>query len=127
MRHDAKPLVLACLFLLALPAAIKAQKIDSGQWTGTVTAPSGETIDVTFDVTSTDDATKITVNAGANGSFEFQEVKVLKDRLTFSFSPGPTVNCTLMLGEDRSYKGDCVDPNGEKGVMRMVPPKKGWN
>jgi hypothetical protein len=44
--------------------------------------------------------------------------------LLFTFSPGgTTVSCTLLLRDDKSYSGDCVDPQGGKGVIVMKPPK----
>jgi hypothetical protein len=115
--------VLAAFTLIAsAPAA--AQKIEPGTWTGTITPPDQAAIPATFDVRVSGDTVRITANAEM-GSIPFDDVKVLADRITFTFSPGDThVSCVLMLGEGGSYKGDCTDTEGGIGVIVMAPPKK---
>jgi hypothetical protein len=112
-----------CLLLVA-PNALHAQKLQTGTWTGTATSPDGQVYDVTYDVRMSGDTTTISVNAGAEGVYAFANLKILEDRITFNFTPGPTLNCTLMLQEDRSYRGDCIDESGGTGILHMVPPKK---
>lgn len=107
---------------LVLPAALSAQTLQTGTWTGTITPPGNTTAPVTFDVTAPDDSLAITIN-GPFGSLPFSNIQHHPDRLTFTFSPGPPVNCTLMLQEDKSYSGDCLDAAGAKGVIVMVPPE----
>jgi hypothetical protein len=72
-------------------------------------------LQVTFDVAASGDTTKITMNAGPMGAQLLTDVRVLADRITFKFTPGPVVNCTLMLRPDRSDMGDCLDPDAGKG------------
>ncbi len=124
MTRRSKSFLLSCAILLLAPAALAAQQLEAGQWTGTVTPPGGDVLQVTFDVTASGDTTKITMNAGPMGAQPLTEIQVLADRITFKFTPGPVVNCTLMLRKDRSYQGDCLDPDGGKGVILMTPPKK---
>lgn len=115
---------LAVLVLAAAPASIHAQKLETGRWTGTIAPPDADVVSVTFDVSMSGDTTRIVAN-GEMGSFTFVGVKVLADRITFTFDPGDThVSCTLMLIEQGSYKGDCLDSAGGTGVITMHPPKK---
>ncbi len=124
MPRRSKSFLLPCVILLLAPAAVAAQKLETGQWTGTVTPPNGAVLQVTFDVAASGDSTKITMNAGPMGSQLLSDIRILADRITFKFTPGPVVNCTLMLRQDRSYQGDCLDPDGGKGVILMTPPNK---
>ncbi|HUP89630.1 MAG TPA: hypothetical protein VM100_09775 [Longimicrobiales bacterium] len=99
-------------------------KLPVGQWTGTVTPPDGQTVSVTYDVTSKNDTTKLTINAGQHGSFEATGIKFDGTTISFSFSPGPQVNCTLKKQEDGSFSGQCLDDGGTGAAMVMAPPKK---
>jgi hypothetical protein len=115
-------LSLACaLFFLPLPSA--AQKLQAGTWTGTMTPPGQQSVDVAYDVAVSGDSTHISIKAQGR-EVPFTSIKVAADRLTFDFAPGPTIHCTLMLQKDKSYKGDCVDGNGGTGVLVMIPPAK---
>ena len=110
---------------LGTPSMLAAQKMQPGTWTGTITPPRGQSVSVTFDVGVAGDTTKITVKGTPAGDLPFANVRVASDRVTFEFTPGTPVKCTLMLQEGGGYKGDCLDGNGEKGVIEMLPPKKG--
>jgi hypothetical protein len=116
--------LLAVLAIAAAPASLHAQKLQAGTWTGTIAPPDADPFEFTFAVSMSGDTVRITAN-GEMGSFPFNDVKVLADRITFTFEPGDThVSCTLMLGENGVYKGDCLDADGGTGVITMVPPKK---
>ena len=115
--------ILIGLLTLAMPASLAAQKLTTGTWTGTITPPSNPTMDATFDVRMSGDTTKITMKTGPR-EMVVSDVKVEAKRLLFSFAPGPiVVQCTLLLRDDKSYSGDCLDPQGGKGVITMKPPK----
>ena len=115
---------LAFTAALALPASLGAQKLTSGTWTGTISPPDNAALDATFEVRMAGDTTKITLNAGGGRVVEATDVKVEANRLLFTFAPGgTTVRCTLLLRDDKSYAGDCLDPDGGKGVIVMKPPK----
>jgi hypothetical protein len=121
-----RPLLLSLAFLAvaAAPASLHAQKLATGTWTGTIAPPDAEAFAVTFAVSMSGDTTRITASLGTE-SLMFDDVKVLADRITFTFDPGDAhVSCTLMLGEAGVYKGDCLDTDGGTGVITMVPPKK---
>ena len=110
---------------LAIPAAAAAQAntLPAGKWTGTVTPPGEAVTAITFDVTVAGDSIGITLNAGEHGTFVTQNVKVADGKLTFTFFPGPEVNCTLTKGEDSSWSGECLDPDGDAAQITMQPPK----
>ena len=108
---------------LVLPATLAAQKLAPGTWTGSIAPPNNSAMEATFDVRTAGDTTKITLHIGPN-EMDFGGVKVEPNRLLFSFMPGGTiVNCTLLLRDDKTYSGDCIDGQGGKGVIVMKPPK----
>jgi hypothetical protein len=116
--------VAAALSLLAFAPA-QGQKLEAGKWTGTVLSPGEqEPLPVTYDVTVQGDTIGIRVDVGEHGSFSFSEVKLNDDTLTFWFTPGPRVDCTLAAREDGAFAGSCRDPEGGVARMVMVPPKK---
>ena len=115
--------ILALAAALALPASLSAQKMAAGTWTGTIAPPDQGVLNATFDVRQSGDTTMISHNADGR-VVETSDVKVQADRLLFTFSPGGgPIRCTLMLKDDKSYSGDCIDPQGGKGVITMKPPK----
>ena len=108
---------------LALPASLAAQKLTPGTWTGSISPPDNAALDATFDVRQSGDTTKITIKL-MDRAMEASQVKVESNRLLFTFSPGSnTIQCTLLLRDDKSYSGDCLDSQGGKGVIAMKPPK----
>ena len=108
---------------LTFPASLAAQKVTPGPWTGTISPPDNAALEATFDVRMAGDTTKITLRADGR-VIEAANVKVEAARLLFTFSPGgETVRCTLLLRDDKSYSGDCLDDQGGKGVIVMKPPK----
>ena len=108
----------------ALPGSLAAQQMTAGTWTGTVSPPDQGALDATFNVRASGDTTKITINV-AGRQFEATGVKIEPKQLLFTFSPGnATVSCTLLLKDDKSYSGNCADPQGGSGVITMKPPAK---
>ena len=111
------------LATLVVQAALMAQRLTPGRWAGTITPPNEGAIEAAFDVRMSGDTTKITLSAGPLES-EASEIKVEANRLLFTFRPGDNiVKCILLLHDDRSYSGDCIDEQGGKGVIVMKPPK----
>ena len=108
---------------LALPASLSAQKLTAGTWTGTISPPDQGALEATFAVRLSGDTTKITLKADGQ-EVEATDIKVEAKRLLFTFSPGGnSIKCTLLLRDDKTYSGDCLDPQGGKGVIVMKPPK----
>jgi hypothetical protein len=118
-------IVLSAALPLLVLAPAHAQNLETGTWAGSVTAP-GETLpmDVTYDVKMNGDTIGITVNAGEHGTFPFRDVRLSDQTLTFWFSPGVRVECTLTRREDGAFAGPCRDSEGGNASMVMVPPKK---
>ena len=111
------------LMTLVMPASLAAQKLAPGTWTGTISPPDQGALDATFVVRMAGDTTKLTLRADGR-EIEATDIKVEPKQLLFAFSPGGnTIRCTLLLRDDKSYSGDCLDPQGGKGVIVMKPPK----
>jgi hypothetical protein len=125
MRSPLYGLILAAA-ILAVPAAGAAQKLEPGTWSGTVTPPDEPTVQVTNVVKVSGDTTSIQLHAGEHGTFLFNEVKIVSDKLTFHWCPGGggRLNCTLTRRADAAWAGSCLDPEGRAGQLVMVPPKK---
>ena len=73
----------------AQPAA--APQLAAGTWTGVITPPDGQAVDVTYDVTVKNDTLAISINAAQYGTFPAQQIKNEVDKLSFTFSPGPNL------------------------------------
>ncbi len=116
--------LLAVAVGLVLPAAAAAQDFPAGKWTGSVTPPGEMTVPVTYDVAVASDSITIMLHAGEHGSFPTQNVKLAEGQLTFSFTPGPTVDCALTRREDGSWAGQCTEGGGSPADIVMTPPKK---
>jgi hypothetical protein len=117
------PKLLAGVAICVMPASLAAQKLTAGTWTGTISPPDNGTLDASFVVRMAGDTTKITMKADGR-EIETADVKVESSRLLFTFAPGQSVvRCTLLLRDDKSYSGDCIDDSGAKGVIVMRPPK----
>jgi hypothetical protein len=107
---------------LVMPASLAAQKLTAGTWTGTISPPNEASMEASFVVRMSGDTTKITLKADGH-EIEASDVKVEATRLLFTFSPGETIRCTLLLRDNKSFSGDCIDSQGAKGVITMNPPK----
>ncbi|MCI0436235.1 MAG: hypothetical protein L0271_21720 [Gemmatimonadetes bacterium] len=119
MRRLQIQFVVFAVGLFAVP--VKAQTIPSGVWSGTITPPNEATVQVTYDVRSTADSTAILLKSPF-GDFQFYNLRILPDRITFAWSPGPEVTCSLARKEDGSYSGACTDADGSSGTLVMQPP-----
>jgi hypothetical protein len=118
-----KVIALLGLALVALPAVGSAQALKAGLWTGTVIAPEGDETIVTYDVTVNGDSLGIVIHAGEHGDFTAEEARHADGKITFFFSPGIRVNCTLTRTDAGDFSGPCVGDDGATGQMKMVPPQ----
>src|SRR2546423_11851592 len=98
------------LLLTALiPSAASAQTLQTGKWTGTIAPPGQATENVSYDVAAKGDSIAITIVSGTHGSFAFNDVKLTAGKLTFYWSPGTRVDCTLNRRADGAFAGTCGD------------------
>lgn len=105
-------------------ASAGAQQIETGKWTGSITPPNQGAVQVTYDVAMKGDTIAITVSAAEHGEFRFSDVKLTGEVLTFWFTPGPRVDCSLTRRQDDgAYAGSCRDSDGGLATMVMIPPK----
>lgn len=118
----------AALFGTAALAPASAQELASGTWPTTLTAPGGETIDVTLEVSGTgDDLAILWVwpedSPMVADDMQLEGVALSDEGLTFVLPvPGVHVVCDLAGNEDGSYEGPCDGDDGQSGQLRMVPP-----
>jgi len=128
MRVSFRAVFAALLVAVATPLAAFGQQaapqLATGTWTGVVVTPNGETTNVTYDVAIKNDTVSIMINAGEHGTFAAADIKLEPAKLSFSFVPGPTVQCVLNRKEDQSFDGTCTDDGGATATMTMVPPRK---
>jgi hypothetical protein len=114
----------ALLALLgATPAS--AQQLAHGTWTGTMTPPGGDVIDVMYEVDEAGGAISVVMTSmDVEGEMEFHDVQFEEGQLTFWWDPGVRVECTLAATDAGTFQGKCTDgtgPSGE-GTLVMVPP-----
>ena len=108
---------------VAMSTLLWAGGLKKGSWTGTITPPNGTTNEVVYTVDETGGDSTISM-AFAGTSFDFRDVKVADDHITFAWSPGSAdLECRLDLQNDHSYKGTCADAGGGTGHLTMVPPE----
>lgn len=125
MNYRAIAVAVAAVLTVSASAAAQqaAPKLETGKWTGKVTPPDGEAVDVTYDVAYAGDTLKITINAAAHGTFNTTDVKLEGSKLSFKFRPGPEVVCVLEKKE-ADYVGSCTDEGGGVALIDLSPPKK---
>ena len=109
--------------ILVVPVAASAQALKPGKWTGVARTPDGVDVALTMDVKVAGDTTTVLLSAGEHGTFKLEEVKVVSEKLTFWFVPGPRVNCALARKPDGSFAGSCLDEGGGEVPMTLTPPR----
>lgn len=114
--------------VLMLPGVASAQNtkdaLPTGKWSGTITPPGAESAPVNYIVKTSNDTVSIIIDAGPHGSFDTSGVVWAAGKLSFSFSPGPKIDCTLTKVEEALYVGECTEGPGRAGRITMVPPKE---
>lgn len=124
-----KILPLAAVALLAVVNSASAQqtapatRLEVGEWSGTVTDPGGQTVDVLYDVAYAGDTLKIKIKAAEHGTFDTWETRHEAGKISFKFRPGPEVVCVLEKKE-LIYSGACTADDGSVATMQLAPPKK---
>jgi hypothetical protein len=115
------------VFTVALAPHATAQSLEEGRWTGTMEAPDGDVVDLTYEVKKDGDVLTIALlppeGVGADADrYEFSDVRMEDGNLVFWWQPGPRVDCVLEPVDDGAYDGECSVENGESGFLTMVPP-----
>ena len=103
-------------------ASAYSAELPTGQWTGTVTPPNGDSTPATITVGEADGQLRISISL-MGLMLDFRDIELTDEGISFTWSPGPDVRCELALQEDRSYAGECTDPEGGTGYVTMAPPE----
>ncbi len=108
--------------VLAYSSEARAQDLADGTWSGTMTQPNASRpLRLEYQVTHVDDDLVI-VMLSPMGRMPFSDIEFSDGVLRFTWRPGPLIECQLEPQDDGGYYGDCVDEDGAKGQLRMVPP-----
>ena len=119
-----KRLAVSIGLLMVCHSVLAAQSLTSGTWTGSVTGPGGDPLAVTFEISAAGDSIAILIKTPDRGDYPVTNARIAGDALTFTFQPGPTVNCRLIHQGDGSYLGECADEGDVRATMVMKPPAK---
>lgn len=119
-------LVAAALLLPAAAAAQEAKpyKLEAGVWTGVVIPPNEDPVNVTYEVSYSNDTVSVMLNADMHGQFKLTEIQAASQKITFYFTPGPRLLCVLNAVETGGFAGQCTDEGGMPASITMLPPKK---
>lgn len=112
----------ATALAVAVCSQVLAGEIQAGEWTGTISPPSGEDAPARFTIGEVDGQIQISISVSGM-MLELRDIEVTDDGIMFTWEPGPEVHCELNLQDDDSYAGECTDANGGTGYMTMVPPE----
>ncbi len=112
--------------LLVFATTTHAQTLTTGQWTGTVTPPNGNAVEVFYDVAYEDEALVISMTVPEMGDqvFTFSDIVLDEELLFFTWQPGTDLDCQLTPHDDGHYEGECVDEEGAPGTLVMIPPSE---
>ena len=114
--------VFALSTFLGLAPPLHAQLIQEGDWVGRVIHLTGRHMDVVYKVRSAGGEVGIDMEVEGYGSFEFRDIRLSLDSLSFTWSPSFDLNCAMYLLDDGVYQGACKDPWGGFGGIFMAPP-----
>lgn len=115
--------VLLIVVIMANPMTeIYAQVIEDGDWVGRIIHRTGRYMDSVYKVRNSEDGLKITLEVENYGPFEFRDIRVTSDSLSFVWTPSFDLPCTLVRLPDGIYHGVCNDPWGGFGGVIMAPP-----
>ncbi len=119
--------MLRATFFLAVTALgglapVQAQKISEGDWVGRIIHLTGRYMDTVYKVRHENGNVRITMEVQEYGPFEFENIRVTGDSLSFSWEPSFAMECTLYRLPDSVYQGACIDPWGGFGGIIMAPP-----
>lgn len=120
-----KRLAVSIGVLLFCHSLLEAQSLASGTWTGSATGPGDAPLTLTFEVSTAGDSIAILIKTPDRGDYPVNRAKLTGETLTFTFQPGPTVDCKLLRQADGSYLGECAGAeDAMRATMVMKPPAK---
>ena len=126
MTKTAAVLGMVTVLAIWVTTPVGAQELKLGTWTGTMSPPGNQSVDVSYVVGETDGALSIMMSVPSmpqRGGLAFNDVELDDDELTFWWEPGGRVDCTLLRQEDGSFEGTCSDGSADgDGILKMVPP-----
>ena len=122
MKRREVTLLVAGLICLFVGCSATDDGLQEGRWVGRVIHPSGNYLDVTYDVVQRTDSVAMTMDVNDYGAFPIWDVQVYGDSLQFIWRPSFALNCKLLLQDDDIYQGACLDPWGGFGAIFMAPP-----
>lgn len=96
---------------------------------GTMTGPDGDSLDITYEMSKTDDGVDgwFVVNTpdGQEYRLEMHDLSVSEEMVTYYWSPPGgdlMISCELASDGEGGWAGDCTDnQDGETGQMSMGP------
>lgn len=114
----------AALLVVSAASPAAAQQLPYGGWTGTMTPPGGQPINVTYEVGELNGTLAIVMRAiMVQEVIPFRDIRVEADALTFWWEPGVRVDCRLERQTNGTYEGPCTAGGaGAAGALTMVPP-----
>ena len=110
------------LVLCMAAGSAHAQLMQEGQWLGRIIHLTGRYMDTVNEVRYEDGALAITMRVNNYGPFEFEQIRLTPDSLSFAWQPSFELKCTLKLLPDGVYQGACMDPWGGFGGIVLGPP-----
>ena len=117
-----KRAVLTALILANTGIGAKSQSMQEGDWVGQIIHLTGRYMDAIYKVRNTDNELQIVLEVENFGPFEFNDIQVTPDSLSFVWEPSFELQCTLARLPDNVYHGVCKDPWGGFGGIVMAPP-----
>ena len=127
MKRTAWLGIFALSVVVGTASPIHAQMIEEGDWVGRVILTTGNFMDVVYEVRTAGNDVNIAMVVGGSTTFDFEDIRVVRDSLIFSWQPGFKLNCAMHRLDDGVYQGACMDPWGGFGGIIMAPPGSDLN
>lgn len=93
-----------------------------GEWVGRIIHLTGRYMDTVNNVRYENGTLRITMRVNNYGPFEFEQIRITQDSLSFVWQPSFELRCTMSLLPDGIYQGACMDPWGGFGGIVLGPP-----
>ncbi len=120
-----KSLLLRLIVLAVVVAwapALRAQSLEEGRWVGRMMHPTGDFLNLFFEVSTEGDSLQIAMEVPDVRTFTLQNVRFNEGILRFWWQAGVQLECAVEHQDDGSYQGGCRDRWGGRGPLMMIPP-----